>query len=219
MNDFVGKIQVEIDLRPLWAGVRDQGMRSSCLACAASDCHKHAQSLEHPLSVEHLFYGASAHMPNKDVTRGLTLEALSSALKKDGQCAESHWPYVQVQPNPWAPPAGITRVWRAEMDFKLQGTVPDIVSLLQAGTPTILAVRLRETFLAVQEPDYVITGGSQELGGHAVVAVGCGVDLLGEEHVLIRNSWGFQWGFGGHAWLSSAYVSANLLGFSSLGAI
>ncbi|SEM14932.1 Papain family cysteine protease [Variovorax sp. YR750] len=219
MSSSVGEIEPETDLRHYWVGVRDQGMRSSCLACSTSDCHAYAHGLGDPLSVEHLFYRASKRMPGGNSSTGLTFDAMTDTLKRDGQCAESHWPYSQTQPSPWAPPDGITDLWRGDTSFTKLGASAALVSLLQGGTPVILAVRMRESFHDVAAPHYTIADGGAYLGAHAVVAAGFGKDSAGGVQILIRNSWGFQWGFGGYAWLPASYIESNLLGFSSVRAI
>jgi C1A family cysteine protease len=49
------------------------------------------------------------------------------------------------------------------------------------------------------------------LGGHAVLAVGYDrTKFKGEGGVLIRNSWGEQWGNRGYGWLPYAYVTRGL---------
>ena len=80
----VGGIEVEADLRAHWTGVRDQGARPTCLACAASDAHAHAHALAHPLSVEYVFFKAAQQMPGKATPSGLTLDATAAALRADG---------------------------------------------------------------------------------------------------------------------------------------
>ena len=64
----------------------------------------------------------------------------------------------------------------------------------------LLGLRLTARWFAV-DADGVIAPparGEVTLGGHAIVAVG--YDLR-RKSVLIRNSWGVDWGLSGHAWL------------------
>lgn len=219
MSSSVGDIEPEIDLRQYWVGVRDQGMRSSCLACSASDCHTYAHGLADPLSVEHLFHLASRRMPGGSSNGGLTFDALGEALRSDGQCPESQWRYSQTTPSPWVPPDGITDLWHGDADFSTPGASAALVSTLRSGTPVVLAVRMRESFFDVAAPSYIIADAGSYVGAHAVVAAGFSRESAGSVHILIRNSWGFQWGFGGYAWLPASYVESNLLGFSSVKAI
>lgn len=219
MSSSVGEIVPEIDLRHYWVGVRDQGMRSSCLACSSSDCHTYAHGLGDPLSVEFLFHQASKRMPGANSSTGLTFDAVTDTLKSDGQCAESQWPYSLTPPSPWTQPSGITDLWRGDTKFMKLGACATLVPLLQAGTPVVLAVRMRESFHSVAAPHYTIADAGTYLGAHAVVAAGIGRDSTRGVQILIRNSWGFQWGFGGYAWLPASYVESNLLGFSSVKAI
>jgi C1A family cysteine protease len=44
---------------------------------------------------------------------------------------------------------------------------------------------------------------------HAVVAVGHGT-TSDQTAILIRNSWGAEWGEGGHAWLTEKFLSPRL---------
>ena len=50
--------------------------------------------------------------------------------------------------------------------------------------------------------------------GHAVTAIGFGIDELGEEYVTIKNSWGDDWGENGFGRisLSQRYSSSGVCG-------
>ena len=45
---------------------------------------------------------------------------------------------------------------------------------------------------------------------HAVVAIGHGV-IGGDRVILIRNSWGVDWGVGGCAWLTESFLTPRLI--------
>jgi hypothetical protein len=56
----------------------------------------------------------------------------------------------------------------------------------------------------------------QQTVRHAVIGVACGL-VDGENAILVRNSWGADWGAAGHAWLTAAFVTPGLFGLAILG--
>jgi C1A family cysteine protease len=86
-----------------------------------------------------------------------------------------------------------------------------VVAALNGGAPVVLGLVITEAFYrpdaAGRVPDRPPDTGR---GGHAVLAVGHGVDGTGSPELLIRNSWGEAWGIGGYAWLPRAYVDRQL---------
>jgi len=110
----VDPLTIRVDLRSAWSSVRDQGGRSACLACAASDAHAYCRGRAQPLSAEFLFYHAGQRMPHKSVALGLTYDAVDLALQADGQPDEAEWPYTTTEPNPWTPPA-VSQRWHGDL--------------------------------------------------------------------------------------------------------
>lgn len=211
MTSALGGIAASVDLRPFWTGVRDQGGRPACLACAASDGHCHSRTLTHRLSAEYLFYFGAQRMPGGDYSAGLTFEAADGALRYDGQPDEVVWPYQVKEPSTWSPPKA-DKVWHAGL--QPLATVSDIFAALHASQPIVLGLRLVNGFNRVQVAPHIIDSNGRAAGGHAVLVVGAGRrQTAGSDDLLmIRNSWGIGWGEGGHAWLPAEYLNDKYIG-------
>lgn len=203
-------MNIQFDLRAYWAEVRDQGPRNSCLACAASDAHMFAQKLDHPLSAEYLFCKSASYMPNKDVSKGASIEAMALALENHGQPSESEWPYAFTQPVPWTPPA-VTSIWHGKLNFSF-GMIGDLSSQL----PFFLVIKLTDGFFKPPGPAFVISETGAGFGGHAVLAVGMASNSAGLTYILIRNSWGEAWADKGYAWLPVSYLTDKLIGICNV---
>lgn len=209
-------LTIRVDLREYCGNVRDQGARSACLACAASDAHAHAHERRQPLSAEFLFYQAGQLMPGKGVTAGLTFAAVNTALKAHGQPDEKEWPYSLKQPDPWQPPAITTR-WYGSLHTPT-ADVATIVTTIEARQPVILGVKLSAGFYSLTSSPFVIPATGAGFGGHAVLAVGLADYASVGELILIRNSWGSAWGDQGHGWLPTSYLHDKLIGYRSVAA-
>jgi len=209
-------LSVRIDLRETWGAARDQGARSACLACAASDAHAHAHERRRPLSAEFLFYHAGQLMPGKDATAGLTFSAVDTALKAHGQPDEEEWPYSLTPPSPWNPPAVTTR-WYGSL-HTAAFDVATIVRTIESRQPVVLGVKLSAGFYSVTTAPFVIPAAGPGFGGHAVLGVGIADCAPVGELILIRNSWGSGWGEDGYGWLPTAYLHDKLIGYRTISA-
>lgn len=210
-------IVVTKDLRPVLGQVRDQNLRATCLAFAASAAHGACFSAYKDLSVEYLFACAGAREAGFRPELGLLFSSIHLALSLDGQPDEDQYPYNPTYPEAATLPP-IPKV-AGPLYKKLcppaLGTTADIIRLLETG-PVILGLEINTAFYSVNgQPDVLVDPDPSkyvEVGGHAVVAVGHGHDDkdVTSTRVLVRNSWGDAWGASGHAWITNEYLDARL---------
>lgn len=203
--------KIAVNLRTQCPPVRDQGPnRLSCLALAASDAH----GMEHgctPLSAEYLFYHACQIAGTS--ARGLLFEEVARALEKNGQPAETEWPYSTTQADPWIVPT-VSTLWHGSLTHSSADASVNIEDMLRAGRPVIVAVRISAKLVLPEMPGATIDADGMGYQGHALLAVGLGACSKAGKRFLVRNSWGSAWGDGGYAWLASDYLNDKLVGYA-----
>jgi hypothetical protein len=202
-------IQAVRDLRPALLAVRSQGNRPTCLAFATSAANENLARVDEHLSVEYLYFHAVARMPGASPHAGTTMEAAAEAVLHDGQPVETHWPYLDTIPTGWAPPSLVAEPFRGTLNVG-RLTFDEIVAELDAGRPVVLGLLISDAFYVPGSDGRVVAEvGDIVRGGHALLAVGHGADRDGR-FVLVRNSWGTDWGLNGHAWLQQDYVEHHM---------
>jgi len=201
------------DLRNRFGPARDQDQRPTCLAFAVSDAHASLRSPWALLSVEFAFYHAQRRA-GRSPRVGATLAAMLEALREDGQPVEEGWPYLVTVPAneaDWKPKANVGEVYRRHGE-KGGDAVEEIVRRLDKGQPVLVLLRLSAAFDFVDRSGVVdqVPGEQPDVSRrHAVIAVGYGV-IKSNRAVLVRNSWGVEWGDRGHAWLTEAYLKPRV---------
>ena len=206
-------ISIVRDMRSRYGPARNQGTRPTCLAFAASDTHAAARGAWFPLSCEFVFYHAQRR-GNRSPHEGALLSLVLQALKEDGQPAENGWPYLSSLPaalSSWKPPASVGPVYRRLGEIATS-SVEEIVRVLEEDRPALIVSMLSDSFY-LPGPDGVIDSvpgdGPDPTRRHAVVAVGHG-KRNGERLILVRNSWGEEWGIGGYGWLTESFLRPRL---------
>lgn len=191
-------ITILVDHRKSLGPIRDQGSRPTCLSFAGTSAHEHARRSTMPLSPEYLDYCMSS---------GASFPELTRALRNPGQPSEEDCPYhCNERPLGWLPPPSV-RLYRRKSE-RTDPTVDEIEALLTAGKVPVLGVSLPDGFFSPARP-WLIAGDGPIRGLHAVAAVGLGTTGP-SKCVLVRNSWGTEWGDNGHAWLDDAFLRRHL---------
>lgn len=196
-----------IDHAPELLDVRDQGLRGTCLAFAATAVHEHARSRRRakacaPLSVELLFWRSKQldGYPSED---GTTFQAVRAALTDPGQPDEALWPYEDARDhtNAYDPPAAALRADELRRaTLRPIAAEPDAIrAAIEAGHSVVVGIELWDGFYECESADLLAPNTDLDGAGHAVCLVGLDED---RRSVKVRNSWGTHWGEHGYAWLS-----------------
>lgn len=208
-------MDIEVDLSSTLGAARDQGLRPTCLAFAATGAHEILHGRSDPLCPEWLYYHA-VHRAGDLPDAGSRLNPTALSLRDDGQPDECEWPYCgAIDERNWRPPALPARLDHADGDVSALD-FPRVVSDLKDGFPTVLAMRIDRTFdrwdvvddcavLQHAPPPY------SDATTHAVLAVGYG-RLDASTYLKIRNSWDVDWGVDGHAWIAETYATERVYG-------
>lgn len=211
-------LTISKDMRAELHGVRHQGRRPTCLAFAASDVHRHARRHPEYLCVEWLYYHA-AKQAGTGPHVGITIPDTRSVLRALGQPEEPIWPYNSRLPNPatWIPPKGSGKLMISGSNSCGAGTQA-ICQHIDDDVPVVVGMFISDTFNFPHTwdqagPEVILgqdaTQPTDQSRGHAVVVVGRG-DYCGDRVLLLRNSWGSNWGYDGHAWVRESYLTPRL---------
>jgi C1A family cysteine protease len=238
------KTPARVDLRKWCSPVENQGDLGSCTAHAAAGIVEYFQIRASDKHVEgsRLFvYKATRNLMGASGDTGAWLRTTMGALVLCGIPPEKYWPYTDQAPDFDKEPTSF--VYAVAENYEAikyfchdpmgQNIPPNLVlkrvkRYLAAGVPSMFGFFGFSSFNATDVKGAIPypCSGEQAKWGHAVVAVGYddrkkisnkrdGKTTTGA--LLIRNSWGADWGEKGYGWLPYAYVKKRLaLDFWSL---
>ncbi len=142
---------------------------------------------------------------------GTSFRSAATVLTRWGQPSEDIWPYDEDRDDskPFAPPRGVIPGdgwFRGELTAVQLGL--DVLKIvLGEGRVVVIGILLTSGFFDPDEGEIPEPQAQESLwGGHAVVVAGF-VDADESGHLIIRNSWGSDWGDGGYAFLPYDYFS------------
>lgn len=210
----IDDLPIRVDLRPSLPPIRDQGARSTCLAFAVTAAHEvirndQGEAIE-DLSEEVLYWGCK--QVDGDREPGSVFPSAFAALAQWGQPREEFWSYNDNRNDTvisYRPPEGALDVdvcFKAPMR-KIDSDIRNIKSWLSRGYTVALGIILCQSFYTPFQGAIAMPISDEELTeGHAVVVVGYEDDSSGGGFLILRNSWGEDWGEGGYAYLPYAYI-------------
>lgn len=233
-----------MDLRPWCSPVENQGSLGSCTANAAAGIVEYFQrrAFNKHLDGSRLFiYKTTRNLMQVTGDTGAWLRNTMGALTLCGVPEEKYWPYTDADPDFDAEPPNF--VYAVADNFEALRyfchdplgadiTCTEVLSkvkiFLSAGIPSMFGFFGFPSFNSNSAPGEIPypCPGEQAEWGHAIVAIGyddkkkivntlCNQTTTGA--LLIRNSWGTEWGDAGYGWLPYDYVNNKLaLDFWSL---
>ena len=174
------------------------------MAMAANDGHSCARGSA-ALSVEYLHYQAVQRDEESGINDGVAVEALRAALIEDGHPVDEECPYSPDPRNPdWQPDLPTGELWRRRTE-ELAPTWGNVYLTLSAQAPVIIVLSITDAFYDVGDGILSDTAGNSR-AQHAVLGVALHTS---DNRVLVRNSWGAEWGVDGYAWISAEYIQAR----------
>jgi len=224
-RDFYFKVSApvplpkSIDLRPQCPPVYNQGSLGSCTANAIGAAYEFGLMKENKKvwtpSRLFLYYNERVIENTVNHDSGAQLRDGLKSLNKDGICDERLWKYkiCKYRKKPSSKAYGAAKPNVIELYEKIpDGSLALMKQCLAKKTPFVFGFSVYESF---EGEDIARTGIMPEwnpneslMGGHAVIAVGYDDE---KQQMIVRNSWGSDWGDKGYFYMPYSYISnANL---------
>lgn len=210
----IAPLPTHVDLRPWCSPVEDQGPLGSCTGNAIVGALEYLRNKQHlPFyDFSRLFIYFNERVIEHTVASdsGAQIRDGIKSVAKLGCCKESLWPYdikkfmakpttecytdaLRISPIQYLRVAGLNRT----------------LSALAGGAPVVFGFTVYESFESallahtgvMKMPDIA---AERVVGGHACLIVGYDQK---KQRVLVRNSWGANWGIGGYFWMPFSIVA------------
>lgn len=216
--------QEKFDARRYCSPIENQGRLGSCVAQAVVGLAEYLdrRMFNSHIDASRLFvYKMARQLDGLSGDTGAYIRTGMKAIRLFGAPPEKYWPYdvtrFDEDPTPFVFALG--QSWQALSYFRLdiadrdREAVLDLMRrLIQVWYPVVFGFRVYsygndEGEFPMPEP------GQRARGGHAVAAVGFDDNrVIGKSKgaLLIRNSWGTNWGNKGYGWLPYDYVRKHL---------
>lgn len=226
-----------VDLRKWCSGIESQGKIGACTAHAAAGIVEYLQKRAYDEHIEgsRLFvYKTTRNLMKTSGDTGAWIRHTMGALVLCGIPHERYWEYTDDDPDFDREPTGFAYAVADNYEalryfchdpfgskINRKDVLGSVKRFLAAGVPSMFGFYGFPSFEKSGEPGNIPLpcGGEKATWGHAMVAVGfddekevenkaCSEKTKGA--LLVRNSWGRQWGDDGYGWLPYEYVLQGL---------
>jgi C1A family cysteine protease len=209
-----GALPSQVDLRPQYPAVYDQGQLGSCTGngwAGAVEFLFLKQGLpDFTPSRLFIYYNERVIDGDTGVDAGAAVSDGASVVSTLGCPHEALWPYdinkFAKKPDPDAYQDGLKH-----LAFQAQQVAQDLTTMKEVvagGHPLVIGFTVYKSFESTQVEDTGIVpmpGYSEPVvGGHCVVIVGYDDT---QSSFIIRNSWGNTWGLNGYALMPYMYLT------------
>lgn len=217
------------DLRQWCSPIEDQGQLGSCTAHAGVGLYEYFERRAFGKYIDgsRLFlYKVTRNILGWPGDDGAYLRTTMGAMAMFGIVPEKYWPYAEYKFNeePSAFLYSYAQNFQALLYYRLdvQGVTKDhllekIKQHLRMGLPLIFGFTCYTSLDTADDGNIPFPDNNEEVeGGHAVMAVGfddkkeivnCNnPSIKTKGAIMIRNSWGTEWGDKGYGWLPYEYI-------------
>lgn len=211
-----------VDLRPQMSPIVDQGQLGSCTANAiASGLREYmeiinGQSLTR-LSRLYLYYKEREIEGTLSEDSGAYIRDGMKVLQQFGCAPETEFPYdiTKFKDAPTAIAEQDAATFKVAEYHRIT-SYDDMKAALANGQPVVIGITVYESF----ETYDVSNGGllptpdttkEKMLGGHALLAIGYNPKEHPGDYIVIRNSWGKDWGDNGNCYMPKSYWDNGLV--------
>jgi C1A family cysteine protease len=193
----------KVDLRDKCSPVKNQGKLGSCTGNSIASMIE--EEIVEKVTVSSLFIYFQERKIEGTISSdsGASIRDGIKACYKIGACNEIYYPYdIDLFKNLPSEIAYKDASLRKIKTFHRIDSLKDMLNCLASGHSVVMGFSLYESFMSdtVAKTGMMPYPKSNErlLGGHAVVAVGYD---LNTKMLLVKNSWGKEWGREGYFWM------------------
>jgi C1A family cysteine protease len=228
-------IPASIDLRKWCSPVEDQGSLGSCTAHAGAgviEYYERKSFGKHTDASRLFLYKVTRNLMKVKGDTGAYLRTTLGAMVLFGAPPEGYWPYTDQKAKfDEEPPAfcyAFAQNYQALKYFrhdppgtKVDEVLRQVKTYLASGHPAMFGFTVYNSIEQAESTGKIPFPSAKEKmeGGHAIAAVGYDdkmkikntygkIETTGA--LLIRNSWGIEWGDKGYGWLPYEYVLKGL---------
>jgi C1A family cysteine protease len=200
-----GNLDLTVDLRAVQSGIEDQKNIGSCVGNAAVGALEHldvrGDGKWTDLSRLFVYWFARDLQGWAAQDSGCFIRDAVKVLAQRGVPPESAWPYDVRK---WAKKPGVSPQRKAAShkikDYHRIDMFPDIFAALGEGLPVIFGMSVYDSFVSAETARSGVVPMPNPkteamVGGHAMLIVGCRAKT---RTMLVRNSWGKDWGQAGY---------------------